>query len=241
MKNRCLLICCFIYSGLVFGQKADTLAILSNVSNKFKTLRNFRYEYTQSAHFPNGQKDSLTGEFYMDNDNMVVFNDCDAFTMFYTSHWFYNANHRKKEVKAVNLDKEYSKKLKKENEVSLFQNNQLAKFMDSVVLKNAKISSYERSRDTMKIVLKFSQSQTIQEINLMFDEKLDMPISYYLIMMAPFQQTPKGIQSTKVTMKCWNFNKIGIGKKYSEDDYFVTNKGKIELKKYNKYKLIAKK
>src|ERR1700760_4534444 len=87
------------------AQSLDTAAVLRQLVNNMKSCKSLGYDFIMDAQFPNGEKDHIKGETYADIDRQFLYNDCDAFTMIYTPHWYYNADHRNKEVTVINLDK----------------------------------------------------------------------------------------------------------------------------------------
>lgn len=225
---------------MVHGKPIDTTLVLTQLINNLESFKSLGYDYVMDAKFPNGDKDHIKGEAYSDNDKQFLYNNCDAYTMVYTKHWFYNADHRKKIVTVVNLDKNNNKKLKKATRNDILQNGTLTVFLDSIVLKKATIKKIKQESGITTIVLGFPKSMQIQELYLVYDTKNNFPVSYTMNVFQPMQKTASGIQGIKTSIKCSNFKKVTDLSVYNEHNYFSYNKGKLDFKKYNEYKLSTK-
>ena len=227
-------------TGYADAQVLDTALELKKLVHDFKSFRNLGYDYVMDASFPNGEKDHFKGTSCLDNDDKLYFNDCDAFTILYTGHWFYKADHRKKTLVIVNLDKDNNKKLKATVEKDIFQNGAAITFLDSVVSKKAKIKKFQWSGDTLKVTLGFPQKEITQRIDIAYDTVSHLLASYSMTVDHPWQNTPKGIQVIETKIKCSDFKKITDKSEYEEENFFSYKNAKIELKKYNDYKLSDK-
>ena len=222
------------------AQVTDTAAVLKKLVSEFKSLRNVGYSYVMNTSFPNGDKDQIKGTMFLDNENELYYNDCDAFTMLYTAHWFYKADHRNKTLTLVNLDKDYNKELKKATEKAIFQNGAAFTFLDSVIAKTATIKKMNNDGDMLKITLGFPKSQSAQKIELEYNEASQSFGSYNMTVHTPWRRTAKGIQVIETTIKCIDFKKVTDKSRYDERNFFFYNNGKLELKKYNNYKFSNK-
>jgi len=195
------------------------------------------YSYVMDASFPNGEKDHLKGTIYLDNDAQRYYNDCDAFTMIYTAHWLYKADHRNKKLAINNLDKENNKKLKTATEKDVFQNAAAITFLDSVVLKTAVVKKMKHEGNLLKVLLGFPKSALVQQIEVVYNIATNLPVSYDMMVSHPWQRTPKWGQVVQTRIKCSDFKKPSDKSSYDESNFFSYNKGDIELKKYKNYKL----
>jgi len=223
-----------------FGQAFDTTLELRKLITEFVSLKNIGYSYVKNIEFPNGEKDRVIGKMHLSNDDKILFDSSDAFTMLYTSHWFYKADHRNKELSIVNLDNEKNKKLKKAVENDLFKNGAFETFMNNVVMKTAIVKKYKQEGDIVNISLKFPPSQNVKSIEIIYDRKNKLPVSYKMVVLQPWQRSPKGIQSIEAKVECSDFSKTIDKGALDLQSYFTCKKGKIELKKYDQYKLSEK-
>jgi len=222
------------------GQVFDTARELKKLVSDLKSMKNISYDYEMDIKFPNGERDYLKGMMYMNNDDWLYYNECDAFVMIYTHHWFYKADHRKKTLTIVNMDKDYNKKLRKATEKDIFQNGAVTTFLDSVLLKKATVQRIGKNGDTLEIALSFPKNVTVRKMDVVYDSKNHVPVKYDMTVNHPWQRTPKGIQVIETRMNCRNFKSITDKTVYDESNFFSYKKGKLELKKYNDYKFSTK-
>jgi len=199
------------------------------------------YDYTMEVHFPNGDKDFLKGKSYINIDDKIYYNDCKSFTIIYTKKWFYKADHRKKTLLIINLNKDVDKKIKKEAYNQIFKNGAINTFLDSFVLKSASIKKIKNEDSIHNVSLSFPGSSLVQKMDIEYNSTDNMLISYYMVVSQPWQRTPKGIQSIEEKIKFDHFKKVTDKNIYNESNYFSYAKKKIELKKYKEYKLLLTK
>ncbi len=218
------------------GQSYDTAGELKKIVIAFKALRNMGYDYKMDVQFPNMEHDHLKGLAYLSNDNKRYYNDCDAFTMIYTERWLYKADHRKKILTIVDINLDYNKKLKKATEKDIFQNGAVNTFLDSVLLKTARITSIARKDNVVEVDLVFRQTALVRNLHISYDEANHLPIQYNMTVHTPWQTTPKGVQVVETKIECNNFKQIADDKMFNEENLFSFKKGKFELKKYTDYK-----
>jgi hypothetical protein len=223
----------------VNGQALDTAVELKKLVSDFKSLKNMSYDYEMDIKFPDGQKDHVKGMTYLNSDDRLYYNDCDAFVMIYTQHWFYKADHRKKTLTIVNMDRDYDKRLKKATEKDIFQNGAVAMFLDSVLLKTATIKKMMHSKDTLVMVLDFPKRTFVKTMHIVFDLKSRLPAEYDMVVYHPWQKTPKGVQAIETRIQCSHFMKPDKTIT-TERDFFSYENGRFELKKYNNYKFSTK-
>jgi hypothetical protein len=225
---------------LAKGTTIDTAAVLQHITANLHNLKCVAYKYSMTANFPSGETDQLTGIAYMDVNNEFLFNDCDAFTMIYNGHWLYKADHRKKELTIINVAKEQKYDSKKAMKKDIFKNTALSLFADSALLSKAKIRALIEQDDVEKIELGFSHSVAIEKIDVVYNRKDSMLVSYDIYSFQPMQRTAKGITGIRTKIKCSDFKIVADKSGYEEANYFSINNGKIILKKYNTYKLFSK-
>ncbi len=227
---------------MVSAHTFDTTSELKQLVNDLKSFKNLSYDYTMDAKFPNGDKDHLKGVIYFDIDDKFYYNSCDAFTMIYTAHWFYKADHKNKTLTIINLDKQKGKdkELKKAIQKEMFQNGATTTFLDSIVLKTATIKKLKREAGMLYVKLGFPASMVVQKIDLVYNTSDNLLSSYDMVEFQPWQRTSKGIEGMEVEVKFNNFKKVTDQSMYRQDNFFSYKKSKLELKKYDNYKLSAK-
>lgn len=242
MRRLCLYLYFLLYAAYSLGQEKN--AQLNEVRRMFNTIKStslVSYNYDLAVKFPDGTKENLSGEVMMDNPNKSMYSANEAQTIFYTDDWYYRADHNEKTVTVIRLDKHLSKEAKKQLQKELFENVNVAIFLDSVILKKAIVSKYELRNDTTSVVLKFPTELMIKEMVLSYLEKDRRLISYSISTFTPWRGNEFGKnKGTSQYISCHNFkNKTEISK-YETSKYFAISNGKVVLKKYSNYTLNVK-
>ncbi len=220
---------------------ADGTAALKRVMNTIKNTQNISYKYDLSVLYPNGQSDRMKGDLFIDNIGMIMYNSSNYSTILYTGKWTYKADHSTKEITLVDNEKHLSKENKMQTEKEIFQNVTASIFIDSVILRKAIVKKYLNSNDTTFIEVGFPDEMFIKSIILKFNDREGKLISYNMITFRPWEDNTFGKnKGTRNTINCSNFIK-GIEKNaYKTDKFFLIENGKVILKKYANYKVIAK-
>jgi hypothetical protein len=239
--NRQILYCvfwvcpCFLY-GQGTSQEMDKVRL---IMEEIKNTDLVSYSYSLNVRYPNNQKDHIKGEAYIDTKDKILYNECDAFTMIYSGHWYYRADHRKKSTSIINLDKEYSDEAKNGIEKDIFKNGALVTFIDSVVLKTAILKQYKKQKDTVRIELAF-KSGIMNNISIAYNEKSKSLISYTVNTFQPVKSIGNKTEGISQTISCNNFRKKPNKNKYKLDNFFVLKNGKMVVNKYSNYPLYTK-
>jgi hypothetical protein len=239
---RYLLLLVF-YPCLGFGQGNGMYSgEIKKAVNLIKNLQDMSYEYLMSADYPDGAHDQIGGTVYIGSGkNRIMYNQCDAFTMIYSSKWFYRADQRNKTVTILNLEKHLNKDFKQDVEKSVFQGAMAGMFLDSVVGKFASIKALQKDGDIVKMELAFPDKHLIKQISIVYNDKEKSLMSYSITTFQPWKTNEfgknKGITQT---ISCTNFRQEADDSKYNTGNFFSTKKGSVALKKYKKYKLITK-
>lgn len=222
----------------VFAQKIDTAAVLRQLTEHVKGLADLSYDYNMDITFPNGEKDNLKGVIYLNAADKVYYNECSAFTMIYSGHWFYKADHIQKTLTIIDANKD--RKGKKAREAELFRNDAVTTFLDSFLLKKSTIQKYVHNGNMIDISLRFPTTASVRSMDILYNTASDVLQSCYVTTSQPWQRTANGIQTLDMKVRFSNFQKITDKQKYSEEKFFTYENRKIELKKYNNYKLSTK-
>ncbi len=240
MRNRNFLIlwCALFFPILSTGQ--DTKMQLQEAVKSLKGLKDVSYYYVRTIEYPNGDKDTVKGTLYLDNTRYVLLDDCDAYTMIRTRKWAYSANHRLKSLDIIDLDKSPDRQLKRETERKIFLCGAMNEFIDSIIMKKATVAHYKEDASIIAVELSFPSNGIASSASLVLDKKSKLPLSYEITMFQPWQSSPKGMQSVEVRMICSRYRRINTNDKFDERKYFIIKGNKLELKKYNNYKLSAK-
>lgn len=213
----------------------DTAAILLKIAKELKACRHIGYNYTMSASFPNGDKDKMTGRLFALNDDKLLLNDCDAYTLLYTGRWLYKANHREKSVTIVDLGTKANKAFRASTEKQLFENDMVNRFLDSAVLKLSFIKSYKRVGDTLTdISIVFRKGLLPQKLQILMNERSGIPQKYTLVVSQPTARIG-GNACIQTTIQCTDFVSTIHKLDLEAATYFEWKNGKAILKKYTTY------
>jgi len=242
MVARIILYCfTFLLIPLATGARdIDTSSELKNLVSIFKGFDNISYDYIMDGTFPGGEKDHIKGNIYIDTQNKLYYNNCDAFLMLYSANWYYKADHRKKLLTLIKLDKVKNKKQLIATENGLFRNSAVSKFLDSVVMKKAKTKYINLENGLLHIILGFPKTEAVQKMDIIFDKKDSMLVSYSMSVIYPLPKTQKGLEVIETSIKCTDFKNKPEKNKYEESNYFSYDDKKLEVKKYKNYKLSCK-
>ncbi len=221
-------------------QIAAELDSAKSILRQLKTLGKVSYKYSIGIEYPNKQHDRIEGTIYENNGSKILYNNCDAFTMLYNGNWFFKADHRNKTVTVFNLDKTTDKgNEKRVVDKDIFSNQMASRFIDSILIKYATLKSFSRSGDTVNINLAFPPRLTVKEFSFSYVQQTEQVISFHVEV---FQATDPD-NNNKGIKQIINYQRIGDeaeSRNSNTDNFFVVNNGKLFLKKYNEYKVIAK-
>jgi len=244
LAGRTLIITGFLtmFSISAFGQRKQVPEKLRQVVEALKQTRTYGYHFVIQADFPNGQKDKLSGEAYMDGANRIMFNKTEAFVMLYSDKWFYRANHHEKTITIVNLDKHYNDVNKISGRNELFGNQMTGEFLDSMIMKYGRVSLLEEQGNIINAVLEFPKSMALNKIELTYNLKEKIPVSMNLYIFYPAEEDPgHGIKRKGISqvIKCSQYKKAIAMKHTDTKTYFLVSDGTVQLKQFNNYKIYS--
>lgn len=225
---------------VVKGASTDTAAVFSRIAAGVDSLDHASYKYVLKATFPDGTTDELKGQAAMDAASPLLVNDCNAFLIIYTGHWIYKADHKKKELTIVDMDKQKDEKIKKDTRKQVLQQAITMFFADKKMMAAAHITSLTEEDGREKIRLGFPETYPVKYINIVLDKSTNRIVSYGMHVFKPWQKTVKGMTGTTEDIQCTNFSDTIDRSKYDITSYFTVSHGKAVLKKYNDYKLYSK-
>jgi len=231
-----IFLACFSASGQI---KSTDLTEIKSVVEGIKNLSKVGYQFAIKAHFPNDQVDKTKGEAYLDGPDKVMYNSCEAQTLIYSRDLYYKADHRQKAISIIRMDKRYKKDRVGAIETDFFANAYMDKYIDSTLLKYAIVKQLKENGDTIKMSLTFPASMALKKINITYDRKTSLPVSYYMSIYYPWQGKDKKFigKGTTYEILCYQYTKKFDKEKYELDKYFTITNGKASLKKYSNYHL----
>jgi len=221
------------------AQVLDTGKVIAAIAGDLGSIKKIAYSYNTDIHFPNGDRDHLSGFMYVNARDKVYYNECDAFTVVYSSRWFYQADHRNKTITIIDLDKQSTTE-RKRREKEIFEGQALASFFNSFSSYRGRIKKYLNDGNKCEVELSFPLQSRVRHMRIVYNPKDTLMISSETTMMQPWQRTPKGVQSVEVTIKYSDFKKEIEKNQYDIGAYFSYDKKMVKVKKYNDYKLSAK-
>jgi len=223
-----------------FGQTPSPQTIVRSVFKQMEHLRKVSFRYTINAEFPDDKVEQLKGEARFDNDHKLMFNDSKHQTVIYNDNWFYKADHSRHIVSVINLDKR-GKVQEDKMSNNVFGNGFMNTYIDSTVLKYARIKNCKNKGDSMDIQLAFPPNMNLKTIHLVFDLKQQLPVSISMGLYYPWpgkEQKLKG-KGTTYEISYYDYNYSFDYKNYTVDHYFRVSAGKVAALKFDKYKLIT--
>jgi hypothetical protein len=219
------------------ASQLDTIRVLQQLVADVKNIDNVTYDYSIDMNFPNGNKDHLGGNVYMNKAQKLYYNNCNAFLMFCSSNWTYMADHKKKVVTIVNEAKKSSNRDRRAREKEIFEADALNKYLDTLLLKRAVIRKYISENGRYSVVLGFKGSTAIKRMELVYNTADKILVLCKMEVDQPIRQTVEGFDVAEMQIKLSTFKKIADNKMFSEAALFSFNRKRFELKKYGSYKL----
>lgn len=233
-------VCLSFVAAASFAQshKVDTMVELNSAYSAIKGMRTIAYTYASDISFPNGNTDHVGGNLYVNYNEKYLYNDCNAYTMIYTRHVFYKADHRKHEIVFTDMDRNYDKRLKRKTEQDIFENGFFEKYSDTSILRKAAIKEMKINADNkLSVLLAFPVTSSIKTIRLLYDKANKIPLLYEVELFQPMQGGKGKPNGVTVKIKCTGFSNGDALALERYKDFFLFSKGKLELKKYTNYKL----
>ena len=236
-----IFIAVFVVHAVARCQSVDTALQLKKLVTELKDQKNFGFKYVKEAQYPNGDKDRLQGTIVMDTDDKVLLDDGDAVTMLYNGSWIYKADHRKKFISLLNLQKPANKNLRMMAEKQIFANAALDSYLDSFVLKTAAVRKFTIDKSGIeKVSFIFPAGNLIRSLEIHYNTAERILDRYEIVVFQATDQGSKGVKGISTKMVCSNFYRLTDKKAIEQDQFFTYKQGKVELKKYLTYKLTTK-
>jgi len=230
------------YTPCLFAQTANPKQwdMVKEMFYQIKTMKQYGYKYTLSAKFPDGSVEQVKGDVFMNTDNKTMLTDCKSVTTLLTDKWYLTADHNKKTISIININKSSKKRFKEQADQFVFGNTDYTnEYVDSAILGKGTINMFHRSGDTVKCSIIFSPESQIKNIDLVYDYNHKVPLSYTVKLFYPFEikdKRFKGKGTTKM-LTCNNYTRDIDKSRYEVQSYFMVVNGKAILKKYKEYTL----
>ena len=229
----------FLAPLLCAGAGTDTFSVVKEIVTVLKSVEKTAYDYTMDVTFPNGDKDHLEGNIFIDAHEKKYHVDCNAFEMLYTSNWLYKADHRSRKVTIVNLSGKEHDKMRAATERGIFKNDAIPVFLDSIILKNAKIRKQSFEGSLLKLELSFPEKGVVQRVEFLYDTSSKTVVKMLMTVRHLYEKTTKGPKFIETQISCRNFKCNAENNTLSEQPYFEVKGTKIVLNKFKDYRLIS--
>ncbi len=225
---------------LVLIQSAEPLLAQAAVPEELKRIQKqlknqpvMSYEYVVEQKLEDGKINKATGKIIKGRDFYYESNP--SRLTIQTEKWYYRLDHIGKTIFIVDLEKVRSKqKVAKTSPAG-----DLNLIPDSVLSKHGKFDIRDAG-GISKIRVSFKEETLIRDIYIEYDDAKKVPVLYQVRMMVPY-----GVDGWNYEERFVDQAMTATGFSFSVDDeagnlspYFSFKNGKVQLKKYNHYKLI---
>lgn len=238
IKMLLLFVCCAL-SATGYAQQG-TMADLMRVTAKLRALKTYSYQTETNARFPNGKTDRMKTEVYMDGPQKRLCYKTNLQVLLLTPKWAFKADHRNKTASVFDVVK-YNAKFKNalpELE-EVFKSNLAANYLDSLVMKKAKLTSAKRTGTVMTYKLGFPDGFYIREMIIAYDEQKELPEEIRIVSSYDKNGKASEEKGTSYETVCKGYSKTVPEKVFDMGQYFRIMGNKAQLQQYKNYKLSA--
>lgn len=242
MSNRMikiLLLCLCCTAAWQSRGQQGSINDLMRITAKLKAIKTYSYQTETNARFPNGKTDQMKTEVYVDGPNKRLCYKTNFQVLLLTQKWAFKADHRNKNASVFDVIK-YNAKFKNAlpelDEV--FRSNLAANYLDSLVVKKAKLQSAKRSGSVVTYKLGFPPDFYIKEMLIAYDESRELP--EYIRIVSSYDRGGKGAGTdSAIETICKGYSKTVPEKVFDTNQYFRVTGTKVQLQQYKNYKLSA--
>lgn len=241
MLNKIVGLCSTLLFATVFVfAQTPTMADLKEIVGKLKVLKTYSYETRTNVVFPDGTKETQTTSLYMDGPNKRLCYKNGDYLLLLTKQWAFKADHDSRNVSVFDVVK-YNKRYKDalpEADV-IFRTNIAAMFMDSVLVKEGKLSQAKRTGSKSTFTLSFQPDSYIKQVVIVYDHAKELPESVYVKTF--FEGPTKNGKKTGTLMESTSaqYNASVPEATFDAGRYFTVRGGKPVLVQYKNYKVTA--
>ena len=236
-----LLIALIVFAATATAQQPG-MADLKAVFNRFKSYATYSFDAEMHAVFPNGKKEEMHTAVYMDKPGKRLCYTTSEQVLILTRQWAYQADHKAKCVSIFDVEK-YDQKYKKylPGLEEVFASDITSLYIDSVLLKSAKLKSSLRKAGKSTYNLSFPEGMVIKEMTIVVNDASGLPESITLRSFHPRSDGSwnKSAGGTTYEVTCRNYTNTVPDKVFDTARYFLIKGGKASLVQYKNYKLLA--
>jgi hypothetical protein len=231
-----------LWSCPAMGQ-VDSHHLLQEAASVIRSMRQYSYETEVSVLYPDGQKDQMQTRLYMDRDQHLLFYETDEEEYLLTPDWAYQAHHRNGTASVFKV-KTYNERFKDRPRLdAFFKNIPTEAFLDSVLLRVAKVESAKEHGDTVFLRLAFPDQSYIRNMQLSYNRQARVPVAIRIRTFYPDGRFPAG-EDGKTKGVTYDFHCRKYTRTYPSDifdihKYFVVRGNRVTLKRHVNYKLVT--
>lgn len=214
--------------------QSDLLAALA----RLKSLSVYQYETETKALFPNGQKDEIHAQLYVDRPREQICYRTNKQLLVMNKKWIYKADFSNEMVNIFSNTQYEKYKAYLPDRDELFSGKLLWGFIDSAILKRARLLDSERKGDLLTFKLEFPDDFYIQSFVLEYDESKGLP--RLIKIRALYSEGSSWDGNTSKTIyetTSKNYQLKVPDSVFDTDRLFKVTGGKIHLLQYKNYKV----
>lgn len=228
-------------TSLVYAQTPSQGAKdLRTIVDGLKAMHSYGYDYELQAKFEDGKSESFKGTVAIDQQAKIMCHQSDKFEFMISGPWYYRAEHDKRAVTVIDMDKHYNGKGKQQLQDNFFSGQLTANMLDSVIVPNAEIQQYSKAGDTIRIslVLKRGTPTPIKRVEVKYILSQAKPASMIFYAVYPSVNGAKRAVNTQV-IRCYNYKRETQSSCKDIHTLFSVRNNEIKLNKYKNYMLYA--
>jgi hypothetical protein len=219
-----------------YAQK-NNINDLRPIIEKIKTIKVYSYTTTTKAIFPNGKKEQLIAQTYMDRVNKKYAYKSTDQIVIVNKDWVFKVDHKNKSVGVYNIPAYYKKHKEPLAQINtIFEKDMTAFFMDSLVSKYGTLLSTAIKEQLTTYEIGFSPEAALKKMLLVYNTAKQLPESIFFKLESVLDS--KGSKAITETT-CNNYSTTVNNSVFEVSPYFSIVKGKVLLNQYKNYKVYS--
>lgn len=242
MKAKLLVVflCLNVFVASSQTQKV-TMKSVYEVFQLVKSKQVIKYDFSMHVIHPNSHKEIINGIILVDTKKEFFIQSSSISDCILNSKYYLKADHGNKLLQIYDIYKKFDKSYVDEVKQQAFGFTEMNNFIDSVLMVHGKISDVQYVKDTVIVIIKIPAHATVRNIQVKYNRNTKSLIAYELNLFQSEEQEEYGkYAGTTTIFTCRNYAYSYSTKAYNLDHYFIVEKGKVKLKKYNNYTLDIK-
>jgi len=218
-----------------------TMQTVYEVFRLMKSNQVIKYDFDMKVIQPDAHKDIVKGMVIVDTKNELFYQSSSNSDCILNSKYYLKADHISKNLQIYNIHSKFNKSYAEQIKQQAFGFTEMNNFIDSVLMVHGKLSDVKYIKDTAIVNIKIPAHATVRNIQVKYNRNTKSLIAYELNLFQSEEQEEYGkYAGTTTIFTCRNYAYSYSTKAYNLDHYFIVEKGKVKLKKYNNYTLDIK-